>query len=361
MLNSIQACRAVIAILIVMTHANVSIFGKPKYFPERPFGDFFDFMIAGVDFFFVLSGFLIYYAHTVDVGQPRALLSYLWKRYSRVYLLYWIVLAAVIPVFFFAPQFGSGHERDFWVIVRSILLVPEPSNQTILIVAWTLPYEMLFYFLFAFLVINRKLGILLFGLWTIGSFFHQWFGSFPLNFVFSVFGLYIVAGMLACLTFQKCRIPLPRLVAFCGGAFFFGAGIAHVYFGLGYWAFNLSNIASSVMMILGFAEADRSQLLRPPGWLVYLGDATYSMYLVHFPALSVIAKLCKAGRVDEYIPDVPLYFLHVVGAVMIGCVCHHVIEKPLLNWSKRYFRGNRAPSTVVETHPLEKRENRKAA
>ncbi|NBQ54213.1 MAG: acyltransferase, partial [Proteobacteria bacterium] len=46
----------------------------------------------GVDFFFVLSGFIILHAHMDDIGRPARLGRYLWRRAVRVYPIYWICL-----------------------------------------------------------------------------------------------------------------------------------------------------------------------------------------------------------------------------------------------------------------------------
>jgi peptidoglycan/LPS O-acetylase OafA/YrhL len=137
MLNSLQACRATAAILVVLFHASGSIFALPKYFSHKPFGLLFDFGFAGVDFFFVLSGFIMMHIHAKDIGQPRAFGSYLWKRFSRIYPIHWIVLAAILPVFYLIPHFEVGQERDPGVIFRSVFLVPNSDIQLVLSVAWT--------------------------------------------------------------------------------------------------------------------------------------------------------------------------------------------------------------------------------
>ena len=52
--------------------------------------DAFRFGHAGFHLFFVLSGFLMYYIHSEDLGRPRGLLPFAYKRFSRIYPSYWV-------------------------------------------------------------------------------------------------------------------------------------------------------------------------------------------------------------------------------------------------------------------------------
>jgi exopolysaccharide production protein ExoZ len=358
MLNSLQVCRALAAIMIVLCHANDSIFGLQKYYGQAPFGTVLDFAHAGVDLFFVLSGFIIMYAHTADIDRPRQIGAYLWKRYSRILPLYWTLLAAVLPVYFLVPQFGKGIERDPDVIFRSFFLLPHPQGHIVIVVAWTLVFESLFYLFFGVLVLNKKMGVAVICAWTVGCLASAWIDTFPWSFVCNSLHLRFVAGMVTCVIFQKCRIPAPRLLASAGGILFLTMGTVEVFYGLWNWAYIAGYTLSSVLIVAGCAQADRSGLTHAPHWLVYLGNGTYSIYLVHFTALSAIAKLCMALRVDQYVPLIPLYFLHVAGAIGVGCLCYHWLELPLYRWTKQFFRDAK-PLVVAEPAPMP--EIRKAA
>ena len=58
------------------------------------------------------------------------------------------VLLAIIPIYFVVPHFGAGHEREPLVVISSFLLLPFTDFPTILVVAWTLVFEVFFYFVF---------------------------------------------------------------------------------------------------------------------------------------------------------------------------------------------------------------------
>lgn len=345
------------ALLVVLFHTSGGIFALPKYFDSKPFGNFFDFGFAGVDFFFVLSGFIMMHVHADDLGNPRALGAYFWKRFTRIYPPYWAVLVAVIPVYFLVPHFGLGFEREPNVIARSIVLFPHPDWHMTLGVAWTLVYEVFFYLLFGLLILDLRLGIIVFVGWTACVLAHSSFPTFPLNFVFSHHFIRFLAGIGVAMVLRRWEIPCPRLVATVGAAVFLATGMGDAYAGpltpnlqaMGY-------TVGSALMLAGLVQAERSGLIQPPRILVYLGNASYAIYLVHFLALSLLAKLVKATQLDLYVPGPILFCTLAIGAVCIGCAFHHLIEHPLHRFTKQFFRSAKkpVPTDVIPAIPARK-------
>ena len=94
MYMSLQAGRAIAAILVVLYHLGGMI-AVEKYFGQPIFGIPFSFGDAGVEFFFVLSGFIILTAHRKDISKPYRVISYLKKRIARIYTTYWIISKTV--------------------------------------------------------------------------------------------------------------------------------------------------------------------------------------------------------------------------------------------------------------------------
>lgn len=337
------------AILVVLFHASGSIFALPKYFGHKPFGPIFDFGFAGVDFFFVLSGFIMMHLHAKDFGQPRALGSYLWKRFSRIYPPYWVVFAVILPVYFLVPQFGIGHEREPNIFLRGLFLFPHPQSYQVVGVAWTLVYEVFFYLLFGVLILNGQVGMSVFAVWTVCVCAYPWFDSYPWNFLFSYLHLRFLLGMTVAILLHRWQIPVPRLTAGVGVAIFFGTGLFNAYFRpLTALEQTLGYGLGSAVMVMGLVQAERLGLLQPPRWLVYLGDTSYSIYLIHFPALSLLAKVTKATQLDLYVPSSILFCLHVIAAVGVSCVFHHAVEHPIHAWAKRCFRHTNTPAVAAD-------------
>ena len=148
-LDNLQIARAAAMILVLLIHADffsTKVLGNPFLY-----GLFFPGGDGGVDLFFVLSGFIIYYIHHQDIGQKAKLLPYLIKRFARIFPTYWIVTIILIALHFLFPQFGLGNETQLSVILRSLTLIPS-TQAPILHAAWTLVYEILFYISFGFLI-----------------------------------------------------------------------------------------------------------------------------------------------------------------------------------------------------------------
>jgi len=88
----------VASLLVVLFHM-AGVMGLHKYFGVK-FGEIFGFGDAGVEFFFVLSGFITTWVHTPDLGRPAKLVPYLRKRVVRIYPAYSIIFAVTFLMMF---------------------------------------------------------------------------------------------------------------------------------------------------------------------------------------------------------------------------------------------------------------------
>ena len=149
-LGGIEALRGLAASAVVLYHAARHVdkaYGAPglahAFLPGH----------AGVDLFFVLSGFIILHVHARDIGVPARLPHYANRRFSRVMPLYWVALCVTI----LAGSLGGHGWPAPWRVAVSASLLPA-HLEPLLGVAWTLQYEIVFYAAFALLVLDRKSG-----------------------------------------------------------------------------------------------------------------------------------------------------------------------------------------------------------
>ena len=136
-LTAIDAARGIASVLVMLYHCN-AVVQSEKYFADQPFGGFFGLAGVRMPFFFAMSGFMLAMVHGRDIGHPERLGRYLLSRFARIYPVYWLILAAVVPVYFMRPDFGGGSgAANTGTLLRSVLLWPQ-SGVPYLAVAWTL-------------------------------------------------------------------------------------------------------------------------------------------------------------------------------------------------------------------------------
>jgi exopolysaccharide production protein ExoZ len=314
--------------------------------------DAFRFGYLGVDLFFVISGFIIFYIHTQDINRPDRLNLYLFKRLTRIYPIYWVLFAIALVLYFSFPNMGDGPPLDFANIVRCALLLPNPDGQ-IVGLAWTLVYEISFYVAFAVLILNRKIGLGLVTLWALLILTLRFGGLLDLGYFNSFFSLrYIEFGLGAAVFFLSRRFMLPwglpiaalgLLVLFFGGlvsptiAAILKDDIGHI----------LAPGFLAALIIFGCVTA-RSSLSHT--WLgrimTALGDASYSIYLFQWLIGAIIDKAYVKLGLHSPITDLLLPPFMFVAMIVGGYVIHLMLEKPLMTLFSRWSRG-RGPAKVV--------------
>src|SRR5689334_16306076 len=81
---TLEVGRGVAALLVALFHCTGMY---QKYFGTTVFDYAFHGGHSGVEYFFVLSGFIIYYMHANDIGQPERFGNFAVKRAIRILLL----------------------------------------------------------------------------------------------------------------------------------------------------------------------------------------------------------------------------------------------------------------------------------
>jgi len=298
-----------------------------------PFGGILRAGHAGVDFFFVLSGFIIATVHRDDLGRAGRLPSYARKRLSRIYPIYWIATCialglwwlGVVPLNNVAP---GG-------VARSLLLWPQHLEPT-LGVAWTLEHEMLFYLTFGLLILHRTIGMILFAGWTCFIVGELPFAPSTLpwanadlltGFVGSSYNLQFGLGIAAAMLAQRFRTPFPLLLTATGVTGLLLACAAEDAELIGYMGQPERALLglSSALVILGLAAAERSGRLRANRFLVFIGAASYAIYLIHVPVEFAVSSLI-ASLLPAWLNVSVLALIGIGG----GALLHAVAEKPLL-------------------------------
>ncbi len=344
MYYSIQACRAVAAMLVVCLHL-ASNLGKDKYFgsaAESIFPLFCFGGTAGVAFFFVLSGFIITFIHRADIGKPGRLVPYLRKRAVRIYPTYLIVFAGVYFLALAIPSLRESLPTDVEVLVKALLLVPQDPavaggmGAPVIAVAWTLQYELLFYASIALALIHPLLFVVVAMLFAVHF---VWQAIAPSGHFLSAFlanSLMLLFGMgmaTAWLVQSGWRMPRPLWVAAVAGLLFFCVGAAEAVFGKEphYNQLNMGYGLCAAVLIVALVQAERER----PGRFdnraaALLGDASYAMYLIHFPLIAVLCKAAVALGLHGFTGAVVAFIGIFICCVLASVLFHLWIERPVL-------------------------------
>jgi peptidoglycan/LPS O-acetylase OafA/YrhL len=338
--------RCLAAILVVLFHTETISAVRSGHVPFR---SIFNGGSHGVDLFFVLSGFIISYVHKGDLGHPQRLTNYLFNRVTRIYPAVWIMSSFALALYL-GGYGGAAKAAKLtgYDVTASLLLLPQLSD-ALINVTWTLKYEVFFYLIFATLIVNFRLGVALLLLWQLSALvLSSFFSIYELGvggFYFTSLCLEFAIG-LACtwvvgLTASHKWLLTPALLwsLLPAGAILFvfgmvtrsaergpsmasGAGLVEAHT----WSINVLCALGSALLIVSLVLLERAGRIGIPRILVFLGDASYSIYIVHFSVITLLVGALVRHRTP--LNDVVCFGV-ACAAVGAGCAFHILIDKPI--------------------------------
>lgn len=336
----LQASRGAAANLVLLFHTSAMSF---KYFQ-------FDFLgigtlghSGGVDFFFLLTGFLLYHTNGHKIGTKTTVFPYLMNRLIRIYPFYWLITLVVLPVYFLVPSFGYGYETHMNTIVKSFLLIPQ-THGPVLPVAWSLSYFVLFYIVFSLLMaLGKKPVYLLVSIWmaiTLCQFLNVPLISadidrhFYLKFLFSEVNLEFITGCLLAKWAEHHRNKHYKLLIIIGTLCFVLIWINNIYLLIPYHNYLLYIIPSSFILLGASSVPEQLQL---PHWvksLEKLGNASYTILLTHLLFISILMKLSVATHIVDYLGFLFTDLIVVALTVPLCYMTYRIAEKPFVTGLK---------------------------
>lgn len=290
---------------------------------------------AGVDVFFVISGFIMYYTSFTGPRSSPSAVTFLKRRVLRIYPIYWICLGVIVLVY--SAGFMKSHSMSLTQIIRSVLLWP---GDPLLGVSWTLSYEMLFYLAFALSLLSassfvRRAGAvfaIIAGV-IVGSLLKWDFFGNPVAIEFCL-GMVVAAN---CDRIKSSNwISILGLLA-TGALFVASMFIPHKSTsGLDGWSRLLFWGLPSALILIAFLRvpAPSNYVSRAA---VFLGDASYSLYLTHiFVTIGYgwLLKKTGLGVVSQELPALLIIML----AVLVGVATYLAVERPLNTLVRRHIK-----------------------
>ncbi len=341
-LRSVQVMRGLAAVMVLLLHAT-------EVATER-FGSRHQNWWAGgagVDIFFVISGFVMSLSSDRLVSQRGGASEFLKRRLERIVPIYWIATTLKVGLLLWVPALGLRGLGGRWHMVASYLFLPSwntiHATLPVVPVGWTLNFEMLYYVLFALalavkVIPLRLLTPVLTAMALVPLVVHArvyalltWCDPILLEFLFGMMlerawrhGWKLrpgVACAVLCLA-MSLLVLLPRQDETLLRPFLWGL--------------------PAMAMLAAALNLEGSLGRRAPRWALLLGDASYSIYLTHGFVLPVLARLLAitlwAGA--RQMPGVIVASLAL--CLPAGVMFYFSVELPLI----QFFRRRRSNALV---------------
>ncbi len=329
-LIEIQFLRAIAVLMVVLAHihqANARFYDSPLLGQASFFG------FAGVDVFFVLSGFIIHHLYKDHGGFDG---RYFLNRLNRILPLYWIFTGFAVLGYL---TFGDDLTRPLadLNLAASLTLVPT-GELPVLQVGWTLTHELYFYLAYGLaLVLPRPARVWAAIGWALASLAYilapHELDSVWLDLVFSPFNFLFLSGvMLASLFPRVRRLRIPALLILAAGLVL-GLSWTHVH--------GLDGLAAAplrVVMLAPFAMGLVATFLAwtpaLPALLARIGDWSYAIYLSHILVIGVLARLLPDITGGGLAGGITIYLTGIAACLVLGGAVHVWVERPLLDRGK---------------------------
>jgi exopolysaccharide production protein ExoZ len=355
MLINVQFLRFVAAMLVVLYHTSSHVrdagVDQGLFFAVNEAIGF-----AGVDIFFVISGFIM--AHTTHSSAGiGAGWSFARRRLARIYSGYWPFYLLALCLFSWINPSHVGASS----LLSSFLLWP--SNQLLIAVSWTLIFEMFFYLLYTLLVSvsgprrNRLLkALLLFvACWSMYSQYfrhaydpgHLEYISLAEYYMLSPYLAEFLAGAVAATWLRRRAGTGGWAWLLAGAGLFLCAGWINVsLFGgeieQGYYVLFrvLAFGIPSLMLLIGLVRLEQAGRQAPIGFSLLAGGASYAVYLSHTLLLATSQHLgmnAFAGSLGATAAQW-LFALYALLILAYSMMHYRLLERPLHRVCKRILQ-----------------------
>jgi len=342
-LHWVQALRGIAVLCVVLTHARYLLQDTDQFpLAQRLFYP----GAAGVDLFFIISGFIMVYTTAGTTGARAALLFGV-KRLARI----WPAYAVVTVLYLLLTRGGLAYFDAFdrvAIFTKSLLFIPvDPASAPFFGFAfplgWTLAFEMYFYLVFGLCMLTGRLRWFTFCSWMLLTLvliplghggptldvrqqlelqaptMHLATNPIVWEFVAGV----AIGHLYRCDWFHVRSAQVAWLVAVCGSGFaaWYVFGNIGMFHGPREWGWPLA------LMVLALALASKSVVLDPPAPLVWVGTVSYSMYLTHYLSQKQLLQYLPRWGIDTH--AWPQVFLTVLCALPVAALAHWLLERRL--------------------------------
>lgn len=343
-LYNIQLLRGVAVLLVVFFHLMTV---------EKKYGgtisclpDIFNYGMIGVDLFFVISGFIMVTITRGYFQNIKKSFTFLYNRIVRIYPTYWFYTLIIFVVYLIKPTIVNSSQGNQVDLVASFLLLPS-TILPLVMVGWTLIYEMFFYIIFFLMLLflpqkhlTKALIAWMIVIMLLDTLVH--INSPFFNLISDPITIEFILGSLMAITLYKVQPKISNIVLISLIIFSF---LVSIYI---YYNYFLSNGdiditrwyrvttfgLPSLVVVFAFVSLEQNGL-SINSMITKIGDASYSIYLSHLLTLNAIGRVWSKFSTDMIWDNYMMVPILIIASVIVGMVSYKYIEKPLIEHGKK--------------------------
>ncbi|AVM68919.1 hypothetical protein C3V36_06525 [Lachnospiraceae bacterium oral taxon 500] len=329
-IDSVQAMRGIAALSVVVFHIGLFHFGQ-----------------YGVDLFFCISGFIMIYISEKGMNQ------FFLKRAVRIVPLYWLMTLVYVPLRLLVPH-GEVDLTDVSQVFQSLFFIPYESfgyraqNMVVfplVVQGWTLNYEVFFYIIFGIAAkISHKYramvaSAVIFALVAASKisesnmFLLNWSGNpIMLEFCLGMLSYYLLFRVEGLKKMTDEKSIAHKVLVFIAISIWVLVLMLDT-FSVNIGRFSSAGILSFLFFLLFFKAFEKK---RPPRALIFIGNISYSVYLVHGLLISLQNKIYSVAEYSQQGVIIVLFILFpvIIAASYISWI---VVEEWFTNYLYKKF------------------------
>ncbi|WP_406706740.1 acyltransferase family protein [Sodalis sp.] len=355
-LKTIQALRGIAAISVLFFHYRFYLRGNDTS-GSSLWDILFGWGIIGVDIFFVISGFIMVYTTHYYYHGWRSSIRFLLNRATRVIPLYYFcllvafLLGGAMSTFHYPEKIQNLFSALTFTVYKTNIAPHYIDDDEMYNIRWTLNYEVYFYIIFALclLVKRRLITLLIYGLLATciipvclgfqptlssqGYKFQEAIYGFLSNPIILEFLIGAIIGYFHILL-KKQNLPfnleLTSLLMSCALSLFIAYGVySEKIIALSFYS---TIIISFFILAITLAEPLISK--RIPDNMVYLGNISFSLYLLHNSIGMAIMKRIDTSH-NNLIISWLIVLMAITASVIAAHFTHTYIEVKFTSWLKQ--------------------------
>jgi hypothetical protein len=341
-LDFIQALRAIAVVMVVLCHARF-------FFRGSPYEELTEWLLApggaGVDIFFLISGFVMVYSTRNSPGTFRYTYEFIVKRFAKI----WTPYAVIGLIFYTIKNSESIFTTNslIWV-TKSLAFIPPDISQPfyygggLIPVAWSLNYEFYFYLIFGTSLLFKSWRLPFLIAWIAATTYlvpvmnRGFFSVLPMSKI-ETSSTYvqmitnpIILEFLAGMLIGRLYLSLPRIESVIYTRAFVGISIGVC--GVA-WITNYRNLNSityygafASLLLISMSIADKCRKIKVPKLLLWIGTRSYSLYLVHVPVNKLAIYLATAIGMPELLWNPVIVAVILMISFILANCSYHLLE-----------------------------------